>query len=116
MSTELLTIAGVWQTLLLRWPLERIRADQAVPEADLDKASGDQLKIEIGYGSFTIRIRLLEGYRLVTFWDVCTRPGDGGLRGSAWRRTYNQFLQELGQELAKRGIAELPWGVEEASE
>ena len=67
-----LKVAQVWERLFTDFDLVRVRLDQAVLARDEHKNPAEQIKVEVGYGSGTIRVRLFKGYALVDLWDTPT--------------------------------------------
>lgn len=103
-----LKVAQIWERLFTDFDLVRVRRDQAVLARDEGKNPAEQIKIEAGYGSGTIRVRLFKGYMLVDLWDVptgaFTDPADAqpGWQDAALERVRLNLrakLADLGVEL-----------------
>ena len=95
--TKDVNVAAVWDAVMARWPFTRTRVDQAVITDHLEQPRAGQVKVEISYGSRTVRLRLFHGDRLIQHWDMLS----GGPIQSI-----DPKLAELGAQLATLGIEE----------
>lgn len=66
------TVKGVWGWLFEHYELQRSRMDRAIlPNSG--KAAQDAPAVEVGYGSYTVRVRVYDGPKLLGFVDFDSR-------------------------------------------
>lgn len=68
-----INIKTVWAEVQARWPqFVKTRTDQATREDTVKRKSSERVKIEIRYGSRTVRVLMLHGDRVLGLWDLQT--------------------------------------------
>lgn len=98
-------VSEMWEWLVATYPFTRVRQDRAVTEGSEDvpyRDRGEVVAIEIGYGSWTVRVRLIKGYETVHLWvlDVSSLPE----RVERQPEMYKRFNRELFEALQDLGV------------
>lgn len=71
---ERTTVKSMWGWMFDNYELMRSRLDRAI-KPNTGQAAQDAPAIEVGYGSYTVRVRVYDGPRMLGFVDFDSRQG-----------------------------------------